>query len=183
MADVGVDVVVLNGGSSSGKSSIARALQLLLSRPFLTFGVDTLLAALPTVDGDAGMNVAGDGTVTTGHAFRRLEDAWYRGLRAMAQAGAGLVVDEVFLGGAASQERLAGALQGVPTLWVGVRCNAEVAAARERRRQDRPSGMAVSQAQTVHDGVCYDVQVDTTHRTPHDCAEDIRAAVGRLVDT
>jgi chloramphenicol 3-O phosphotransferase len=42
-----VSVIVLNGGSSSGKSSIARFLQSLLAGPWLTLGVDTLIEAMP----------------------------------------------------------------------------------------------------------------------------------------
>ena len=40
-------IVVLNGGSSSGKSSITRALQEMLPGIWLTFGVDTFIEALP----------------------------------------------------------------------------------------------------------------------------------------
>jgi chloramphenicol 3-O phosphotransferase len=42
-----VSVIVLNGGSSSGKSSVARSLQSLLPSPWLTLGVDTLIEAMP----------------------------------------------------------------------------------------------------------------------------------------
>ncbi|MGH9044898.1 MAG: phosphotransferase-like protein [Acidimicrobiales bacterium] len=45
-----VEVVVLNGGSSSGKSSIARRLQSLLGPTWLVFGVDDLIRALPGGD-------------------------------------------------------------------------------------------------------------------------------------
>jgi len=38
---------VLNGGSSSGKSGIARCLQAILPDPWLAFGVDTLIQAMP----------------------------------------------------------------------------------------------------------------------------------------
>ena len=40
-------VIVLNGGSSSGKSGIARCLQAVLPDPWLPFGTDTLVEALP----------------------------------------------------------------------------------------------------------------------------------------
>ena len=39
-------VIFLNGPSSSGKSSIARALQRLLAEPYLHVGVDYFLAPL-----------------------------------------------------------------------------------------------------------------------------------------
>ena len=45
-------VIVLNGGSSSGKSSIARALQDVMPGLWLTFGTDVLAEALPS-RGDA----------------------------------------------------------------------------------------------------------------------------------
>jgi chloramphenicol 3-O-phosphotransferase len=40
-------VIVLNGGSSAGKSTIARALQDVLPGLWLTFGTDVLAEALP----------------------------------------------------------------------------------------------------------------------------------------
>jgi chloramphenicol 3-O phosphotransferase len=46
--DLATRVIVLNGGSSSGKSSIARSLQELLPDLWLTFGVDAFIDALPS---------------------------------------------------------------------------------------------------------------------------------------
>jgi chloramphenicol 3-O phosphotransferase len=40
-------LIVLNGGSSSGKSGIARCLQVVLPDPWLALSVDTLVEALP----------------------------------------------------------------------------------------------------------------------------------------
>lgn len=44
---VAAQVIVLNGGSSAGKSSLARALQVQVPRPWLVFGTDVLGDALP----------------------------------------------------------------------------------------------------------------------------------------
>ncbi|NEE45547.1 chloramphenicol phosphotransferase, partial [Streptomyces sp. SID8455] len=71
-------------------------------------------------------------------------------------------VDEVFLSGAAGQRRWSERLGGLEVLWVGVRCEPEVAAGRETARGDRVAGMAASQAELVHRGVAYDLEVDTT---------------------
>lgn len=173
------DVVVLNGGSSSGKSSIARALQGLLPTPFLTFGVDTLIQAVPPAlsQDAAGIVVTSDGNVLPGAAFRRLENAWYRGLAAIARAGIGIVLDEVFLGAAASQLRVRTAFQGLQVLWVGVRCSPVLATSREAARRDRVTGMAAGQADSVHVGVEYDLQVDTSVRSAEDCG---RLIAGRV---
>ena len=173
-------VIVLNGGSSSGKSKIARCLQVVLPGAWLSLSVDTLVDAMParlTAGGD-GIGFADDGGVAVGHEFMALQDAWIAGLAAMARAGAHIVVDDVFLGGSASQRRWLDALGDVPTLWVGVRCSAEVATAREAARGDRIAGMAAAQANLVHQGVTYDLEVDTTDTGSMDCARTVAARLG-----
>ncbi|MFC8236544.1 chloramphenicol phosphotransferase CPT [Streptomyces sp. NPDC058232] len=168
-------MIVLNGGSSSGKSGIARCLQAVLPDPWLSFGVDTLVEAMPASmrTSDAGIVFAPDGEVIVGPEFRTLETAWIEGLATMARAGARIIVDEVFLGGAASQQRWQQVLGGLQVLWVGVRCDAPTAAGREIARGDRVAGMAVSQADAVHRGMFYDLEVDTTHTESMECARTI----------
>jgi chloramphenicol 3-O phosphotransferase len=169
-------VIVLNGGSSSGKSGIARCLQAVLPEPWLALGTDTLVGAMPAAAGL--IDFPADGSVVVGPEFRAVEAAWIAGVAAMARAGARVIVDEVFLGGAASQRRWAGALDGLPVLWVGVRCDAAVAAGREVSRGDRVAGMAAAQADIVHQGVRYDLEVDTAVAEAMDCARSIAAHLG-----
>ncbi|RAG80507.1 chloramphenicol phosphotransferase CPT [Streptacidiphilus pinicola] len=173
-------VIVLNGGSSSGKSSIVRALQAVLPDPWLAVAVDDFVGMLPPSlqESGAGIEIGADGGVSIGPAFRRLEAAWIAGVAAMVRAGARVVIDDVFLGGAASQERWRQALAGLDVLWVAVRCDGAVAARREAARGDRAAGMAALQAEVVHRGVAYDVEVDTTHADPQTCARGIAAWVG-----
>jgi chloramphenicol 3-O phosphotransferase len=170
-------VIVLNGASSSGKSGIARCLQAVLPDPWLAVGVDTFIQTMPVAlqISDQGIAIDGDGEVTIGPEFRTLENAWIAGVAAMARAGARVVVDEVFLGGAASQQRWRTALDGLDVLWVGVRCDSAVATGRELARGDRVPGMAVAQADLVHRGVAYDLEVDTTHTESIECARHIAA--------
>ncbi|KAA8882909.1 chloramphenicol phosphotransferase CPT [Nocardia colli] len=172
-------VIVLNGGSSSGKSGIARCLQAVLPDAWLTFGVDTLIEALPVSlrAAGAGIEFAADGGVRIGLEFLRLEAAWIEGIAAMARAGGRIIVDEVFLGGASSQQRWQKAVAGLSVLWVGVRCDSAVAAGREVARGDRVPGMAASQAEVVHQGMVYDLEVDTTLTESLACARVIAAHV------
>lgn len=172
-------MIVLNGGSSSGKSGIARCLQAVLPDPWLALGTDTLVDAMPAAmrASDTGIEFAPDGEVIVGPEFRTLEAAWIEGIAAMARAGARVIVDEVFLGGPASQRRWHDALHDLPVLWIGVHCDATVAAGRELARGDRPIGMAASQANTVHRGVTYDLEIDTSHAESIDCARMIAARV------
>jgi chloramphenicol 3-O phosphotransferase len=88
---VAIRVVVLNGGSSSGKSGIARCLQAVLPDPWLAFGTDTLVQAMPISlqTSAAGIEFGQDGEVIVGPEFRTLEAAWIAGIAAMAQAGRG----------------------------------------------------------------------------------------------
>jgi chloramphenicol 3-O phosphotransferase len=172
---VTVRMIVLNGGSSSGKSGIVRCLQAVLPEPWLAFGVDSFVEALPAAmqDSDAGIEFKPDGDIAVGPVFRQLDAAWVQGIVAMCRAGACVVVDDVFLGGAGSQQRWRDAVGDLEVLWVGVRCDAQVAAGRELARGDRVTGMAALQAAIVHEGVKYDVEVDTTHTESVDCARTI----------
>ena len=167
---------MLNGGSSSGKSGIARCLQAVLPDPWLALGVDMLIQAMPP-GMPAGIEFSSDGAVIVGPGFRALEAAWMEGIAAMARAGARILVDDVFVGGVASQQRWKRALGTLRVLWVGVRCDGAVAEGREIARGDRVTGMAASQAEVVHQGVVYDLQVDTTRTEALACARAIAARV------
>ncbi|WP_406865558.1 chloramphenicol phosphotransferase CPT [Streptomyces sp. HUAS MG47] len=172
-------MIILNGGSSSGKTGIVRCLQAELPEQWLAFGCDSFVDALPARmrTSDDGIVFAADGGVSVGTEFRELEEAWTEGIVAMARAGAKIVVDEVFLGGAASQQRWLKALGDLPVLWVGVRCDSAVASGREVARGDRTPGMAAAQAELVHEGVSYDLEVDTTRTEAPACARTIAAHV------
>lgn len=95
----------------------------------------------------------------------------------MARSGARVIIDDVFLGGAAAQERWQTFVGDLDVLWVGVRCDSAVAEGREIARGDRVAGMAAKQAAVVHQGVAYDVEVDTTHTESLECARTIAAFV------
>ena len=173
-------MIVLNGTSSSGKSGIARCLQAILPDPWIVLGIDTLIRALPVASvpspvSATGLAFAADGTVVIDPVFQRLEVALSAGIAAMVTAGALVIVDDVFLRGAASQQRWQRALDGLEVLWIGVRCEVAVAAGRELARGDRVPGLAASQAEVVHLGVSYDLQVDTTRAEALECARAIAA--------
>jgi chloramphenicol 3-O phosphotransferase len=175
-----IRVIVLNGTSSSGKSSIARCLQCLLPEPWLTIGVDDLISAVPPamLKSEDGLTFTSDGEVIVGPGYRTLEAAWSQGVAAMARAGSGLILDVVLLQGGVAQRRWSAVLEGLQVLWVGVRCDPLVAAVRESNRGDRIRGMAAKQARLVHQGMVYDMEVDTTHTSPEDSAQCI---VSRII--
>jgi chloramphenicol 3-O phosphotransferase len=172
---VTAQIIVLNGGSSSGKTEIARGLQVILPDPWLRLSVDDLVDALPPALLDSGTGIAfgSRGEVTPGSGFQEIEAAWLGGIASMVQAGVRVIYDDVFLRGGACQQRLRERFEGIDVLWVGVHCNPEVAASRERARGDRTLGMAAAQAEAVHQGVAYDLEVDTSNTPALDCARII----------
>jgi chloramphenicol 3-O phosphotransferase len=189
--DIPLDVIVLNGPSSAGKTTLAAALQDVFDETWLVFGIDTLISALPLalleIHRDAsigarprdhevrpgGIRFDADGAITVGSEFRRLETAWLKGLSVLAGAGVHLILDAVFLDGVHSQETISEAFVDQRLAWVGVTCELNVAMQRERDRGDRVVGTSARTAQQIHEGVHYDLVVDTTKRTPDDVAQEI----------
>jgi chloramphenicol 3-O phosphotransferase len=188
-----VEVIVLNGASSSGKTTLAVALQDMLEGSWLIFGIDTLISAIPLklldLHEDAsngsrprehevtegGIAFGADGEITVGLEFERLESAWLKGLACIAATGTRLILDEVFLDGARSQSRLRRSLTGRNVAWIGVTCDPDVAMQRERVRGDRVVGGFERQLARVHEGVHYDLVVDTTSRPANKLARQIAA--------
>jgi chloramphenicol 3-O phosphotransferase len=181
ITDMQSQVIVLNGGSSAGKSSLARALQEMLPVTWVTLSADLLIDGLPGHGEGPGSAIVfePDGTITFTSEYRDLEDAWYAGLAAMARNGARLILDEVLLSGGAGQRRLSKIFDRLDVLWIGVHCDPTVAADREADRSGRVPGMALAQALAVHVGVTYDVEVDTTNRSAAACAASIAERILR----
>ena len=82
-----------------------------------------------------------------------------RGYRSTANVGAGIT---------------AATLTDFEVHHVGVFAPLDVLGARERRRGDRLIGLAHWQYRRVHAGMRYDLEVDTSHATPMECAERIK---------
>lgn len=168
-------VIVLNGGSSSGKSTLARCLQVELEGFWLRWGIDDFIdAAPPRLMGGDGLDLGADGSVAVGEQFVTVESHWQAGIAAIARHGGQVIVEDNFVSGVPAQRRWSTALRDVETRWVGVHCASEVAAAREAARGDRVPGMAAQQAVSVHEGIHYDLRVDTGVATPQELARHIQ---------
>ncbi|WP_219090717.1 AAA family ATPase [Streptomyces sp. JJ38] len=160
-------IILLNGASSSGKSSIAAELVLLLDEPHLLMSVDRFYAMLPS----AGATLSGP--VPEEEVVRRTQAGFHRAVAGMAAAGNHVVVDQV-LSRPWRLPDLLTVLDGFDVTFVGVHCPPDELARRERARGDRAIGHAAAQLPVVHAHGVYDVECDTSRLSPRACAEHIR---------
>lgn len=161
------DVIFLNGSTSAGKSTLARALQSRLPDAYVLFGVDDPLQRAPLRWHDSAEGfrfvTRPDGAVALeiGPEGHRLLGAWRRMMRAAVDAGLRLILDEVILDSGMLAD-WADVLDGVDVAYVGVRCDLAELERRERARGDRAPGQARSMYERVHDHGLYDLEVDST---------------------
>ena len=193
MVDRGT-IVVLNGTSSAGKSSTAAAFQRARAEAgecWLVIGLDDYLAKLPGEWVEVGAWVgprASDGVrlVTDGDRAmfqigplaRRLMRAYRRSIREAARAGLNVVVDEVSLY-EDEWDDWCDALAGLDPVWVAVRCEVEIAAAREAARGDRAIGLVRGQSDVVHRYPAYDLELDTTSTAVDEVVQQLTEFLAR----
>jgi len=148
-------IILLHGASSSGKSTLARALQDRLDAPFWHYSIDHLR--------DAG--VLPSARLARGDfAWQELRpaffDGFHRSVAAFADAGNNLILEHI-LDTPGWLEQLAGLLTRHELLFVGVHCPLDELSRRERDRGDRPVGSAAADFEAVHRGLRYDVEVNS----------------------
>ncbi|MFC7095081.1 chloramphenicol phosphotransferase CPT family protein [Jeongeupia naejangsanensis] len=169
-------VIVLNGCSSSGKSSLARALQERLPEQYLYFGIDQVLAALP--HSDWLRMCRGEPITRTGYDWAALVRGYHFCLPGLLQAGNRLIIDNGWCERDEKRELLT-ELAGYTTVLVAVHCDPAIASAREAARGDRAAGLAAWESPRVHAGWEYDLDVDTGIDGAEACADVL---AGRLVE-
>jgi chloramphenicol 3-O phosphotransferase len=157
-------LILLNGTSSSGKSSIAKELLAMLDGTWFHLGVDQFhhIRARRDWTDDTFLPV-----------FQRTVLGFHRAVAGMASAGNDVVVDHVL----GERWRLADCLtifDGFPVLFVGIRCSLPELERRERERGNRTVGRAAVQFPLVHQHGIYDLEVDSERHTPAECASLIR---------
>ena len=156
-------VLALNGGSSAGKTTLARKLQSSLGGSWLLVGIDLLMWTLPAeMVGDPGGIQIIDGEIQRGAEFMRLYAGFQKAVASLVSSGIDVILDEVLLNGNEDQRRWDTALGNLPVCWVAVHCDPDTARRREQERGDRPLGIARTQAASVHRGVRYDIELDTS---------------------
>ena len=153
-------IILQNGASSSGKSSIARALQARIDTPFWHISIDHLRDA-----GVLPMERFRSGEFVWADAREAFFEGFERSLVAYAEAGNDLIV-EYIIEDAAWMRRVIRRLTGLDVFFVGVHCGLEELERRERARGDRRLGDARRDFHRVHAHCHYDAELDATATPP-----------------
>jgi len=183
------NIIFLNGTSSSGKTSIAKALQEIMEGYYMHTGIDHFLDAAPdkihtssdginpsTAEGFLWVRPNGDHRVSelrAGPTALRLWAGMHAAAAALAATGNDVIIDDVIFDSRVLEEAV-NTLHTFNVLFVGVRCPFEIAEGRERERGDRTQGLVKAHYDFVHAHGMYDLEVDTSTLTAMECANEIK---------
>ena len=148
-------IILINGASSSGKSTLARQLQQTLPIPFWHFSFDHLR------DSDAlPMARVRSGEFDWSAMRPAVFDGFHRCLPVLAEAGNNLIVDHI-IENEMWMSDLVKLLTGLDVFFVGVHCPLPELERREQERGNRRVGEARTDYQVVHGFAEYDLEIDS----------------------
>lgn len=181
-------IILLNGTSSAGKTTLARAIQDVSPTPVQYISLDQFRDGMsgryrgmnshPGEPGTRGLNVVpvdGMTQLRFGDVGRLTLRGMRRAAAAFAATGIDVVVDDLLLEPDFLRDYLE-VFSGFEVTFAGVRCDPDTLKAREQSRPGRFPGTAMSHFEQVHEGCEYDVEVDTASVEPRECAERVLAA-------
>lgn len=182
-------IIILNGAPRSGKSSIAAAIQERFDGIWINLGVDRCMQMTPTrYQPGIGLRPGGE-RPDLEPVVAVLYHGLYESIAAHSRLGINVVVD---VGHHDSYSQPLGTLvdgarrlQGLPVLFVGVRCPIDVIMERRHAtgwNTDTAPGDPVPNPvhlwqQEVHRPGIYDLEVDTSVLSPSACADLIRQQI------
>jgi chloramphenicol 3-O phosphotransferase len=183
-------IILLNGCSSSGKTTLAVKLQQLLQEPYQHMALDQFRDGMPSRvrglnspagdPGASGLNVVPaqqNGEWVTQIQFgdygEKVLKAMRRSIAGFAEMGCNVIVDDLLFKREYLEDYMS-VLNPEKTWFIGVKCSFDVVLAREALRPGRFPGTAVSHYEQVHEhGLGYDLEVDTSAATPRQVAQSI----------
>lgn len=163
-------IVILNGTSSAGKTSILLALQTMLPEPYLDAGIDKFIWMLPEryLERPLWDDILGKAD-HAGEAGQTLFHGMHHAIAALSRQGNNVLADHVLVDPAWLRECTM-LFDGLSAYLVGVRCPLEVLLEREKARRNRTLGQAALQYPLVHVHSVYDCEVDTSLLSVEECA-------------
>ena len=167
-------IIILNGTSSSGKTTILQALQNELCEPYLNVGIDKFIWMLPKryLDRPLWDDVLGLATQagTLGH---QLFSSMHKTIALLSRQGMNVVADHVLVEPEWLRE-CAELFAPLPAYLIGIKCPLPILVVRERLRKDRTLGQAEAQFNLMHTHGVYDLEVDTSILSVSQCVQAIK---------
>ncbi|SEN22457.1 chloramphenicol 3-O phosphotransferase [Mesobacillus persicus] len=155
-------IILLNGVSSSGKSSLSKVLVNKLPDHF-HYSIDDFDLVIERMEDRENQRLI---PVSTEYYFHRT-------IRMFSDSGINVVVDQILHNDETLQDCLT-ALKGYPVFFVGVHCSQDELERREKERGDRYLGLATTQLKYVHQQKePYDIEVNTSMESLEACADQI----------
>jgi chloramphenicol 3-O phosphotransferase len=149
------NIIIINGPSSSGKTTLALALQKQFDIPFIRFSFDLFLdhKAFP-------MEQIRNGTFSWDLMRPSVFTGIHQCLPALATAGNHIIFDHI-IETKAWLYNLISLISELDVFFVGLHCSLPELERRERQRGDRRTGEARQDLQTVHSITSYDLELNS----------------------
>ena len=156
------NIIILNGVSSAGKTTLAKVLQERLSSPYFHMDVDTfcLMAPQKFLVDDYSLQ-------------HRFVTNMFQAVKLFSDEGFNIVAPCAFLEGYGFLEKCVTLLHSYPVLLVHVTCPLEELRRREKERGDRPIGSVDNMLPMLIPKDTYDIVVDTCKFSTEECADKI----------
>ena len=150
-------IIIINGPSSSGKTTLALAIQKQFDIPFIRFSFDLFLdhKALP-------LEQIKNGTFSWNLMRPSVFDGIHQCLPALATAGNNIIFDHI-IETKMWLHNLISLISGLDVFFVGLYCSLPELERREIQRGNRRSGEARMDFQSVHTITSYDLELNSEH--------------------
>jgi len=170
------NIIFLNGVSSSGKTTLAKALQAQLDEPYHLFNVDVFTGKMvdkeKLLSGKFGMDW-----------FYKALSGFHHTIKLYSDMGINIIVDHVMLKINKAMPECVRLLHEYPVILVHVTCPLDELQHRERKRCDRPIGLSESQLADLEPQDIYDIVIDTYKNTQVECVNKIIEALKSIEAT
>jgi len=164
------NIIFLNGTSSSGKTTLAKALQQRLDEPYFYMAFDDAFIGLNEWFGRKPERV-------NQFPIQSLVTGFHHAVAGYSRGGVGVILDHCIARDAGMQECIE-LFRDSRVILVEVVCSLEALREREKARGNRRVGQAESQVPTferLRQRYPYDLQVDSSLHSPAECAQMVVA--------
>lgn len=191
-------IIILNGPSASGKSSIQKELASLFDKPYLKIGIDNFFVGVlpekyifgPLPENPEDIVMKGTATQDENGPLFKLEfgpegekiiSGMHHAIAAYAKQANNIIVDYILYEQPWLKE-LVYVLKDYKVYFIGIELPLEILQEREKARNTSPVGHARTHYKTVHEHNIYDLIIDTSKLTAKEAAIFIKHYIHNTQD-